>query len=452
MNINQKENILKTIQSILEFDIDSFIIQNNTTGNADDILFSNFKASEFKALYKRAMKQLKNELENGLGLLLPNSVNTGTEYNNIDLGNTINTFFSYLSTFPHKDLAGELLKAIIYYQILLGFWDKSKLKVHDSRMLKAQGLESKIELLYKDLEQRISILNENIEKKSDLEKSFNDILVKYNSILNELEGKEFYVNEKANSVDFILGKTQKNEQFIDEVYEKSKKELIKIREDKEMASNEFSQLKTDLENLKGKIENLEETNKKLLDELKISHENILAKEKDINKLVGLAADGTLGYKFDERNKDLSKNTRNWAISSFISVIVTVIWIGVVFKYLSTDANIVWLSLLINTIKTSPGWFLIAFCVNQYKKERTYQEQYAFKSSIAMTLTSYVNMLSDSPEKEITIKDSLLLQAVNSIYKEPAIEKEQENIPEKAIEKAKELLSSTAEIVKNINSK
>ncbi|HCU40280.1 hypothetical protein [Sphingobacterium multivorum] len=59
------------------------------------------------------------------------------------------------------------------------------------------------------------------------------------------------------------------------------------------------------------------------------------------------------------------------------------------------------------------------------------------------------MLSDETPDKMSVKDSLLIQAVSGIYREPSLEKEEVNVPEKAMEKAKELLQSTADLIKSV---
>lgn len=140
-----------------------------------------------------------------------------------------------------------------------------------------------------------------------------------------------------------------------------------------------------------------------------------------------------------------------AISTAIASILSIVWVYLVFTNFSSDLGMPWVNLVVNAVKTSPAWLLVEFCIAQYKKEREYQEQYAFKSAVAMTITSYSDMLSDNKHDEISIKERLLLQAVNNIYEKPTIVQEKKNITEKFLEQAKGLLSSAVDLVKSANS-
>ncbi|MDR2273707.1 MAG: hypothetical protein LBF27_22560 [Sphingobacterium sp.] len=449
MNINQKEHILKNIEDILSFDFDKLIADNNNTDNIEDIFFRNYKASEFSTLYVRAFTQLKVELEQGLGLFLPNVINTGSEYGTIDIYNEIPTFLSYLQTFSYKDMAADVLNKIIYYEIFHGFWDKSSIKVHNLKGIDLVGAETRVQLLSKTLEERIhefkNLKEENSGEYEELKKYLQD----FNNEKDKIEELHLDFQQKANEIDFLLGKSNESMQVIEEVQKVSNNELKEIKKSAEKYKEEYQIKLDEFDNLNTKIVKLETENKKLNEEIVKSHNNIKSQEDTIIKLIGMAADGSLGYKFDDRNKQLSNNARNWIIGTVFSVLATIGWVYVVFVVFPSKLQVEWINLIINAVKTSPGWFLVAFCVNQYKKERNYQEQYAFKSAVAMTLTSYTNMLSDETPDKMSVKDSLLIQAVSGIYREPSLEKEEVKVPEKAMEKAKELLQSTADLIKSV---
>ena len=73
MNISQKQTILDEIQALQQLDLDSIIIHlggDNMT--VDSIMIGKYSASDYKKLLNKSISQLKSEIENGFGLLLPN--------------------------------------------------------------------------------------------------------------------------------------------------------------------------------------------------------------------------------------------------------------------------------------------------------------------------------------------------------------------------------------------
>ena len=97
------------------------------------------------------------------------------------------------------------------------------------------------------------------------------------------------------------------------------------------------------------------------------------------------------------------------------VAITVSWIVFLFKDFASVTDLVqkWQFLALNTIKTIPTIILTYFSINQYRKERNFQEEYAFKSAVALTISEYANKLSSSENK-----DKLIMDSVNSVFISP----------------------------------
>jgi hypothetical protein len=65
MNLSQKQSILNSIESILSFDFDQLIINNNPSGNVEDIKFGDYSVIEFKNNYLKVFNQLKQNWNRG---------------------------------------------------------------------------------------------------------------------------------------------------------------------------------------------------------------------------------------------------------------------------------------------------------------------------------------------------------------------------------------------------
>lgn len=91
---------------------------------------------------------------------------------------------------------------------------------------------------------------------------------------------------------------------------------------------------------------------------------------------------------------------------------------IVYLFWGVDpASISWQLLLINSIKTLPVLGLFFFTTSQYTKERNFQEEYAFKSAVALTVNSYAEQL-----KETANQDKLIMDSVQTIYMPPSKQK------------------------------
>ena len=63
---------------------------------------------------------------------------------------------------------------------------------------------------------------------------------------------------------------------------------------------------------------------------------------------------------------------------------------------------------------------MGFVFSQYKKERNLQEEYAFKSAVAMTLTAYSEMLSNADNDDNNSRQQMLLKSIELVYNQPQI--------------------------------
>ena len=77
----------------------------------------------------------------------------------------------------------------------------------------------------------------------------------------------------------------------------------------------------------------------------------------------------------------------------------------------------WANIIINGIKSSPLFLMLGFALTQYQKERNLLEEYAFRESVAVTLTAYLEQM---PEKEDEDKRKMLISTVEQLYTKPVI--------------------------------
>ncbi|MBC7451251.1 MAG: hypothetical protein H7259_07155, partial [Cytophagales bacterium] len=96
--------------------------------------------------------------------------------------------------------------------------------------------------------------------------------------------------------------------------------------------------------------------------------------------------------------------------------------------------------------------LMGFVFSQYSKERNLQEEYAFKSAVAMSLTAYSGMLEKNDSEENKTRQEMLLKSIQQVYMQPRIHAEK---PDKIYslngKHLKEAIQTLSEAVKNIKS-
>jgi hypothetical protein len=117
-------------------------------------------------------------LESGLGLMLPNQEIFNNEFSSATLDTESNAFLSHLQNFANRNIAADILKRFIYYQIREGFWDKSTVNIHDVNVEKLSQAQENLILTDK-------ILAKNIEVFESLKSVMSQKIQEFETILEE---------------------------------------------------------------------------------------------------------------------------------------------------------------------------------------------------------------------------------------------------------------------------
>ena len=127
MNITQRQNILNSIEQIEQLNLYELLNkQYPTEGDAQKIIIGNYTAAQLIQFLQRVMIQLKAELNDGLGLILPQSHNFNNDYGAVNLEADFQNILSWLSASDFASTSTRI-ESLIYYQVINGFWDTSKM-------------------------------------------------------------------------------------------------------------------------------------------------------------------------------------------------------------------------------------------------------------------------------------------------------------------------------------
>lgn len=453
MNIAQKQMILTEIETIQGFDFDQMVL-NQFPENTDfkTIMFGKYNVLDFKSLLSKTIKQLKNELENGLGLMLPNQENFYNDFGAVTLDSDMQNLRTYLVNIANKDSAAELLDRLIYYQIRQGFWDRSKVKLHDVNTDKINATEQQLELVQKKLAT-------NLESFSELRKQFETKIEEVNTFFTTKQQEMIEVGRllteatasNTKITELVSGSTNK-ETEIDGILKNIKDKVEIVNQNIIEYQTEFSTIQTNASEQKNQLfKNIKESVEKL-ESAKEGIEFIESNRSEIVRLTGMAADGSLGSKFDQRKITLANGLSFWKWGIPIVTIISILWVIIVFTWLPAHTENVWINLLINLLKTSPAFVLLGFVFTQYGKERNLQEEYAFKSAVAMTLTAYSNMLEKNDNESNKTRQEMLHNSIRQVYLQPQIHPQK---PDKIFsmngKHLKESIQTLSDAIKNIKS-
>lgn len=199
--------------------------------------------------------------------------------------------------------------------------------------------------------------------------------------------------------------------------------------------------------MQGKVSQYNEHIKTLDDSMKIFNE----RSDYLNDLIGREVGASLFETFKQRKKEF--HIGRWFVAVILVSVLSIAWIYIVFSgtfkdILPESAFVGWQLFALNTLKCVPAVYLIYFVTKQYSLERRFQEEYAFKSAVALTIKAYADLLSDGANK-----DQLILQSVVSIQKSPGIlsgRPRGKNIEDAALSMMEKMPEAVTEMAKTIS--
>ena len=142
-------------------------------------------------------------------------------------------------------------------------------------------------------------------------------------------------------------------------------------------------------------------------------------EKQIAHLLQLAVGASLFKAFDVRRKSLFRIANSWAIILGACVVASFgffVWL----VYAAKDAEALNAFFLIRLSAVPILIFAIWFCAKQYANHRRFEEAYAFKSTLSLSLEPYrdlvIAMLSKEEEKQHL---EFVVEAIRQIFTAPS---------------------------------
>ena len=148
----------------------------------------------------------------------------------------------------------------------------------------------------------------------------------------------------------------------------------------------------------------------------------LAKLKEqIRQQIEQATGFTLFGAFQARQNEIGKSKNIWAYAIGILVLVSAgvtVWIAHEAQSYSAHSFAFWIKLSL----TVPLGFAITFCTVQYSRERRLEEEYAFKSSISVSLNPYRDLVHSILEKDGQVDQSkytdFVIGSVTNVFTSP----------------------------------
>lgn len=434
MTIQELERIKSYVREIRYFDIDQYIIGKFPDTPLENVMFGDYNSLEFKKIYKSVINRFKALIQSNMVLMLPTSYFPNGSGNNI-IG-VLRDLVSYISNKNNQGIFNGI-RYIFEYCIQFGNWERNityKPKISQENI---ESLAGEIELVQTKLEQENNKLIRLIEEYSKSKSDLDDKIIQATEFYNTIKDKAKNANEYDISIRSYLSSSEANKNTIETL-----KTNIATLEQK---------ITENIEDYKKRFEDVVNQNTRslsLIREAEDLQKNILSQKQEVENLIGAAADGSLGTHFRERKNQIQKNVITFGVLSIASLIATTELVRRMFYGFDIN-NSDWIHFVINVLRTSPAWFLVWWLIRMYSKERKLQEEYAFKSAMAMTMREHSKLLKATDSGEVDKRDSqqiMLLKALDNIYSPPDTKqsKEGDNINPKNVEG---FISKLTELIK-----
>ena len=237
------------------------------------------------------------------------------------------------------------------------------------------------------------------------------------------------LNQQNSNLEIVKTKLEEEKT----VYENFQKELKDLKESYKIEIDTTTKKNADFEKLLISVQDRSST----------FDQRILV----LNELIGKEGAVKLFSTFNDRKIELEKPVKRWANIVFATgAIALVLIVGVFTNFFGFvggfPSSVDWHYLIINSLKSLPVMIVLFFTIKQYAKERSFQEEYAFRSAIALTIQAYGDIAGKN-------KEDLISKAVASIYAMPTIMKEKSSFFSFRSKHLTDSIKELNETVKNI---
>ena len=448
MNQGQIAQIKAHIETYFKLNMAALIGAAYPAVDANELVIGEYSTKEFLSVSNKIFNQFKEELSETYVKALPYQYQFHNEFGSGDLHTDFANFLAYVETNRFTESLPYMAR-LIHYQAVNGFWEKSRRRYFRASEEALLTEKERIDLVSHQLDSatdKLSDLLVELENSKESLSNFTSIKQKelgeiesllsaarnHGSEITELYSTSTATAERINS---LLLSADEKKQEADALQKESRAELTKIKEGLELHEKLIEKQNDTYQDLKDSFEQKLE----FVDE---KHEHFVERNKYLNDLIGREVGVSLFETFKQRKLELNGSITFWKWAIPIAAVATIAWIFFLFGNGNLD-ELKWQIILINSIKTLPALGLLLFSIAQYTKERNFQEEYAFKSAVALTVNAYAEQLISDENK-----DALIMTSVNSIYKSPAAAKSSKPIDEKSL---LSLIKESSETIKSLSS-
>ncbi len=381
-----------------------------------------YTAATFLSLGNHAIESIEAAMTASLWHTLPASVQGHNEFGQVDVNSALTSYVDLLAQ-KNIDAATQQLSRLVWYCMACGIWiDDKKVKLPSRTEVKqlADELSASAKRIAGQLESIDKASAELVERRQDLVNFTEEKKSELGDIRRGLEEAKQHVN---GILSLLEQATAKNSD-IASIKEQAQNVLNELNVQLGVVQKELDAFRSSATELKDQLAADAKNSKETLEKAQALYDFVKGKEEEIIRLTGMAADGTLGTKFNARSTEIGSVLWWWRWAVPASLVLSIGWVIAVFLCFSSDMfDVAWANLLVNLLKTAPAFVLVGFVMAQYSKERNLREDYAFKAAVSMTINAYADILQGGDKPENASRQKLILAALKQVHNPPKLHSE-----------------------------
>lgn len=423
MNQNQINQVKGHIEAFSSLDLGR-VIASKYGDDADlsAVSIGEYSAKEYVSAIRKVFAQFGEEIDSVYAKAMPFQYHFQNEYGNGNLHQDLTNLLSQINAGNFPASIPQLNK-LIHYQAINGFWEKSKRKYFRSSEISVQEDKDRVDLVSKHMDEASKRLLDLISQIDDEKDELGRFIKSKGSELSEIESLLSSARQHSNEISEIHTKSATLEERITSLLEQAEEKKISVNE----LGDKIKSLLSDVSELLNESQRENELRQKTYEKLEKSFTDKLSFVEDkkeyfeernqyLNDLIEREVGASLFETFKQRKTELVSSIRFWKWAVPLTSVVTIVWIFVLFGN-GDLSDLSWQVILINSLKALPAIGLLLFSISQYVKERNFQEEYAFKSAVALTVNSYAEQLTETGNR-----DKMIMESVEQIYTSPIHQK------------------------------
>lgn len=421
MNTNERDALRAAIDAYRRYDLTAAVARAYPDqSDLGSFMIGAFSAENLVVYANQLMANFEEVLANGLWVSIPGqSIEAQRRVNHVAV---VQQFLNAVEQSALEQVS-TLLAQLIGYQMDHGIWrlPEQGSSVPDAAELKQ--VSDRIKAQTKRLEEAQAYLEQLLGRIESERSGLSAFANEKRAEFEELRKMVSEAKQNLNAIIASLEEAKKKEAVISEIEAAGRKTVESLSVELGVVKKELEAFKTSATELQGKLTSDAGEANRVLELAKQLYEFVKGKESEIIRLTGMAADGSMGNKFEDRGSKLDPPLKFWRVMVGLAALLSIVWVVVVFLCFRTIDLDPWANLLVNILKTSPMLVILGFSMAQYTKERNLREEYAFKAAVAMTITAYADLLNERDGETNLSRQKLILQALANVHTPPKLHSE-----------------------------